>query len=127
MKFLCEAIKASGFTDITEVVHGDCRGADHLGRDWGREQGLFIKSFPAEWDDLSHPDANIKVNAWKKKYDANAGFRRNKVMAEYADAFIILQPNGFTPGSTDMKKEAEKLGKPVYVHTKSHGDYQYHF
>lgn len=125
MDFLIAAIKAAGFK-ITEVVHGDCKGADRLGRDWGKAQGLFVKAFPAKWNDLSHPDAVIKENDFGR-YDTKAGMRRNKEMAEYADCFIILQPNGNTPGSQDMKRQAEALNKPVYVHTKDASHYQYQF
>lgn len=128
MSFLLAAIKASGFK-ITEVVCGDAKGADKLGKEWGKAQGLFVKSFPAKWKDLSYPDAVIKENEYGK-YDAKAGTRRNTEMAEYADCFIILQPDGDTPGSSDMRKQAEALGKPVYVHrktTSSPASYQYHF
>lgn len=126
--FLLDAINKCGFTNITEVVHGDARGADKLGEQWGKSQGLFVKSFPADWKNVSSPNAKVKLNAYGEPYNCLAGFERNEQMAKYADCFIILQPDGDTAGSSDMKKQAEKLNKPVYVHRKTtEGEYKYTF
>ena len=116
--FLVEALKASKFKikDVTEVVHGDAKGADRLGKTWGETKGLFVKSFPAEWKNLNTPGAIVKEGPYGP-YNYKAGFDRNQKMAEYADAFVVLQPNGITPGSADIAEKAKKLNKPVYVHT----------
>ncbi len=109
-ELVVRAIKNSGFT-ITEVVSGQCKNSpDILGERWAKERGIPIKPFPADWNDLSKPDAVIKTNKQGKKYDARAGFRRNREMAEYAaskpDGCAIILFNGATPGSTDMKEVA---------------------
>jgi hypothetical protein len=92
--------------DITEVVSGHCRtGADFWGEVWAggcvnppSPRGhLPIKRFPPAW--AIHGRA--------------AGPIRNAEMAEYADALILVW-DGKSRGSASMKREMEKLGKPIY-------------
>jgi hypothetical protein len=67
---------------ITEVVSGAAKGADKCGEDWAKKHNIPIKQFPANWD----------------KHGKSAGFKRNKQMAQYADAAILF-PGG---RGTDM-------------------------
>jgi len=53
--------------------------------------------FPADWD--THGRA--------------AGPIRNKQMAEYGDALLLIW-DGESRGSANMKSNMKKLGKPVY-------------
>lgn len=62
---------------ITEVVSGCAPGADTCGERWAISNNIPIKKFPANWD----------------KYGKSAGYKRNKQMAEYADAAILF-PGG---------------------------------
>jgi len=101
---------------VTEVVCGECRGVDLLGKKWGEQNGVNIISFPAKWDDISAPNAIIKTNRYGKKYNANAGFSRNQDMADYADALIAINIGG-TPGTKDMVKRAKKNKLKVYEYT----------
>lgn len=94
-------------TEITEVVSGQAPGVDSLGEMWAIENDIPIKPFPANWEDLSQPNAIIRTNKWGQKYDAYAGPRRNKKMAEYADALILIW-DGKSDGSYDMKSWAFK-------------------
>lgn len=56
-------INDSGF-EISELVSGHCRrGIDYLGEVWAKKHSISIKPFPADWNDLSHPDAVIRINA----------------------------------------------------------------
>ena len=56
-----------------------------------------IKKFPAEWD----------------TYGASAGPIRNKQMAEYADALVLIW-DGKSRGSQSMKRFMKQTDKPVY-------------
>ena len=97
-----------------EIVSGKAEGADALGEIYSREElGTEATAFPAKWDDLTHPDARIKENN-KGRYDANAGKRRNREMAGYADMLICFW-NGESGGSRDMIDQALKLGLEVHV------------
>ncbi|WP_419797382.1 MAG: DUF2493 domain-containing protein [Terasakiella sp.] len=96
-----QTIAASGF-DITEVVSGTCRGVDVMGEEWGRTNGVPVRPFPADW--LTHGRV--------------AGELRNRDMANYADALVLLW-DGKSPGASCMLREANKAG--IKVHTQIYG------
>lgn len=81
-------------------------GADYLGEKYAKENNIPVKPFPADWNNLSHPDAVIKTNSFGKKYDAKAGERRNKQMAEYATHCICFW-DGKSAGTKNMIELAE--------------------
>jgi predicted Rossmann fold nucleotide-binding protein DprA/Smf involved in DNA uptake len=108
-----KAVKDSGFK-ITEVVSGGARGVDALGEEWAKNNlKKKPKIFEANWKDLKAKGAIIK-NGPYGPYNANAGFARNKEMAVYADALIVLIKNN-SPGSSHMYDEMKQLKKKVYV------------
>ncbi len=82
---------------IEQVVSGGATGVDNSAEYFANEYNLDIKIFPADWN--THGKA--------------AGPIRNKQMAEYADALLLIW-DGESRGSANMKKEMLKLGKPVY-------------
>lgn len=100
--------------NITQVVSGGARGMDLSGEKWaeaiseglpkmvtgnysGRTERVYIKIFEADWD--THGKA--------------AGPIRNRQMAEYADALLLIW-DGESKGSANMLAEMKKLKKPVY-------------
>lgn len=100
--FIDNSIKLLGVTKgivegITEVVSGGARGIDTEGEHWADRRGCQIKRFLPDWD----------------KHGKAAGPIRNRQMAEYGDALLLIW-DGESRGSASMKKEMEKLGKPVY-------------
>lgn len=99
----------------TEVVCGEAHGADIFGKLWAESKQIPVASFPAKWNDLSHPDAIIKTNSYGKKYDARAGIRRNHEMGDYAEALIAVW-DGSSRGTKDMIDYATKKGLKVFVH-----------
>lgn len=121
-----KAIDYFKLTGITEVISGDCKGADRFGENWAKKQGLLVKKFPAKWKDLDAPGAVIKSNAFGK-YNANAGFDRNKVMVDYGDAVLALELSGKTPGTQNTIKYAKEKEKPVYEYTGQDKEYKYVF
>jgi hypothetical protein len=90
-KYLCE------YAEVT-VVSGGAKGADELGQRFAEETGCELKVYPADWD----------------TYGKAAGFIRNKVMAENAEALIAFW-DGRSPGTKHMIEEAEKKGLLVRV------------
>lgn len=91
---------------VTEVVSGCANGPDILGEQWALENNIPVTPFPAEWDDITAPDAKIKINKWGKQYNALAGFQRNERMAEYADVLIAIW-DGKSHGTKDMIERAK--------------------
>ena len=82
---------------ITEVISGTARGVDRSGETFAHLCNTEIKRFPANWDE----------------HGKGAGYIRNKQMADYADALLLIW-DGESKGSANMKQNMEKLGKPVY-------------
>lgn len=115
---LHNAIIKSGFV-ITEIVEGECpRGVDQLAKRYGKEHGIPVIPFPADWNDLSYPDAVIKKNKSGKLYDAKAGFRRNEEMAKYASGYAgqcLMLWDGISPGTASMEKLAIKYKLRYFV------------
>lgn len=70
-----QAVAESGF-DITEVVSGTANGVDSLGEVWALGAEVPVQRFPAQW----------------QKYGKSAGFKRNRQMADYADAEVRVCP-----------------------------------
>ncbi len=84
-------------SQIDEVVSGCAKGVDTSG-EWAADYfDIPVKKFPANWN--THGKA--------------AGHIRNKQMAEYADALLLIW-DGESKGSANMKSQMEKLNKPVY-------------
>ena len=87
------------FSKITpEIVCGEARGADSLGRRYAIERGLKIHSYPAQWD----------------KYGKSAGYRRNEEMAANADGLVAFF-DGQSKGTKHMIDTMKKLNKPFVV------------
>lgn len=95
---LLDAIEACGWTPTT-VISGAARGADRLGEAWSARSGVPCERFPAEWD----------------RHGRAAGFIRNEIMSERADALIALW-DGSSRGTKHMIDTALRKGLRVYVH-----------
>jgi hypothetical protein len=98
-QLLCSTLNhlLSRKTDV-EIVSGVARGADSLAIRYAGEKKIPVKKFPADWD----RDGN------------SAGYKRNVVMAEYADACICFW-DGISKGTADMIRVANDYGLQVRV------------
>jgi hypothetical protein len=81
----------------TEIVCGMAPGIDESGEAYAEKYQITRRDFPANW------------NAFQKA----AGPMRNKEMAVYADALLLIW-DGESKGSANMKMQMEKLKKPIY-------------
>lgn len=94
---VCDIINKCPFKhQISEVVSGVCVGVDSLGERWAKENGLPIQQFPANW------------NLGKK-----AGPLRNKDMANYANALVLIW-DGKSKGSASMLRFAKEKNLLIY-------------
>jgi YspA, cpYpsA-related SLOG family len=84
--------------EITEVVSGGARGIDLLGEYWARKNQIPIKRFDADWNNLGR----------------SAGYTRNVLMSDYADALIAIW-DGQSRGTKHMIQRMKIKGKLVYV------------
>jgi len=110
-----EAVEESGF-DVTTVISGGAYGVDRLGEQWAQENGIEFEVYPADWNDITHPDAVVIMSKWGKPYDVTAGSRRNEQMAEVADALIAIH-DGKSKGTQDMIDRAKKHGLKIFTKT----------
>lgn len=94
---VAKAVEDSGF-DITEVVSGKAIGADTLGERWAALKDIPVHEMPADWN----------------RYGKAAGMMRNKTMAEYADAAVIVW-DGNSKGSYNMVQNMINAKKPYYL------------
>lgn len=83
---------------VEEVVCGGAPGADTLGKQWGEENKIPVKMFPARWA-LQGPAA---------------GPIRNKKMAEYGEVLIAFW-DGSSPGTRNMIKQATEHNLEVHI------------
>lgn len=82
---------------LEEVVSGGAKGIDTNAIAMAKANNLPYKVFEADWN--THGKA--------------AGPIRNKQMADYADALLLIW-DGKSKGSANMKSTMKKLNKPVY-------------
>jgi hypothetical protein len=92
------AVSASGFV-VTEVLCGGAAGADELGAEWGRRNGVPVRVVPADW----------------KRYGRAAGPKRNAEMVAQAEAVIAIW-DGKSRGTADCIRRAQAAALSVYVH-----------
>lgn len=83
---------------ITEVVSGGARGADLLGEKFAEEHDIPVKRFPAQWD----------------KYGKSAGYKRNDLMAKYAESCVVFW-DGVSKGTKHMIDLANKNSLKLHI------------
>jgi len=94
-----------------EIVSGTAKGIDKSGENFYyhmKRNGsaiLGLHSPPVDKIKRFYPDWN--------KYNKAAGHIRNKQMAEYADALLLIW-DGESRGSANMKENMQKIKKPIY-------------
>lgn len=94
-----------------QIVSGGAAGADQLGERWAAFYGVPVQRYPAQWDALDAPGAVVKTRSDGVRYNARAGFDRNVLMAQNADAVLVM-PGG--KGTDHMVQTALAHGLPVW-------------
>lgn len=82
---------------ITEIISGGAKGVDTAAEKYALAADQPIRIFHADWD----------------KYGKSAGPKRNRQMAEYGDALLLIW-DGKSKGSKNMKEQMLKLNKKIY-------------
>lgn len=80
------------------IVSGMARGADALGAQFARENGVKLYEYVANWD----------------KHGKRAGFIRNEVMGKAADGLLAFH-DGASKGTAHMIQWMSVMGKHVVV------------
>lgn len=98
---------------ISEVVCGEAKGADALGKKWAIAHSIPVESFWPDWGDPDDPDTE-------------AGHRRNEEMACYAaepikvlgkrsQGALLALWDGHSSGTRDMIARAKAHGLVLYI------------
>jgi len=102
-----DAIVKSGYWKLhkqnIEVICGMAKGADMLGMEFAKRNGLVVHEFPADWERLGKA----------------AGYIRNAEMGEYAKAHngaLVALWDGISPGTKNMLAWAEKNSLEHFVY-----------
>lgn len=85
--------------DDVEIVSGTARGADTLGERYARENNLYVKLFPAHWNE----------------FGKSAGFIRNEEMAKYSDACVVFWMNN-SKGTKHMIDISQKYNLKLRIY-----------
>lgn len=92
------AIESCGW-DISSIVSGAAKGVDLLGERYARENAYRIERYPADWS----------------KHGRRAGFMRNEIMGNNADALVAIW-DGISSGTRHMIEYAQSKGLLTYVY-----------
>ena len=85
---------ASGLT----VIEGGAKGIDRLAREWANRHQLPCRTYPADW----------------KRYGKSAGYKRNEVMAQNAQALLAFW-DGKSRGTQHMINIAMENWLPIRI------------
>jgi len=96
-ELVLKAVNSCGFF-ITELVSGTAIGVDQLGEQWATTRSIPVTRMPADWN----------------QYGKRAGPARNKAMAQYADAAVIVW-DGKSDGTRNMIDEMIRHKKPYHL------------
>lgn len=98
----------------TEVVSGGAAGVDMIGEMWAAANKVPIKRFPADWNNLTTPDAIPRPRKDGSFYNKRAGYDRNIEMAKYATGLIVFW-DGQSKGTKSMIEIMRTLKKTTTV------------
>lgn len=107
---------ADDYTGI-ELMHGCAEGADTIGDQWAKRNGISRRPRPADWEAPCAPDCppgHRRRNRRGIDYCPLAGPRRNQQMVDERPVlFVAAQVHGST-GTADCIRRAKAAGIPVH-------------
>jgi len=99
--------------DYVQIFCGMAKGADLLGKKFAENNNIDVREFPAKWKDVKgKPKNEIGRNSYGE-YWKLAGYERNKLMGDKADALIAFW-NG-SSGTKQMIDYAKEIGLKIRV------------
>lgn len=85
---------------ISELIHGDARGADRLGARYAKSNSIPCRSFPADWE----------------QYGKRAGpIRNSQMLREGRPEMVVAFLAPGSRGTQNMIDQATKAGVPVKI------------
>lgn len=99
---------------FTTIVHGDCRGADQLARQYAAKQGINVVAFPADWSlgNKAGPIRNQEMINWALRRSTNPS---DDVESAWTEVICIAFPLSQSKGTWDMIRRCERHKIKTYV------------
>jgi len=91
---------------VTEIVEGEAPGIDSLAKEYGNNNKIPVKPFPAEW--------YIYDESGNRKFIRYAGYVRNVQMANHGEGLILIWDLK-SKGSKHMFDIAKKKKMPIFL------------
>ena len=76
---------------IHELVTCQSKGIDSVAELWAGDRGLPVTQIYAKWYDLTASPLEIKLSKSKVRYNALAGYIRNKEIVNYVDEILVIR------------------------------------
>jgi hypothetical protein len=95
--------------------HGVAEGADWIANDWGKERGVTIERFPAEWKDPVTRIYNPSAGPIRNRKMAKAEPRADKVVAFWSGKLRVKFGKKEYSGTLDMIQAGLDAGIPVRI------------
>lgn len=97
---------------VTKVLWGGASGADTYAKAWADAFRVEDELYEADWSNIYAPGAYVRTRNGED-YNARAGYDRNELMAQNADALVVAW-NGTSKGTLDMIGRAIAHGLPIH-------------
>lgn len=94
------------------IISGGAQGADTIAEQLAEKYSIKKKIHEAKWNDFSEP-CKTKFRHDGSKYNALAGFKRNKFIVDDCDMVLAFW-NG-SSGTKDSLDYAAEIKKPVMI------------
>ena len=99
------------------IVHGEATGIDRSFAHACGELEIEQEAHPARWEDLDHPEAEIRYDSRGRAYNANAGPIRNAEMVAAGAGMCLAFHRAISAskGTKDCARRAIEAGIPTYL------------
>jgi hypothetical protein len=104
--------------DGIELMQGCAEGADTIGGQWARRNGILVRERPADWDGpcgTECPPGHRRRNRRGTDYCPLAGHRRNQQMVDEGPLLFVAASYRKSSGTADCMRRARKAGIPVLL------------
>lgn len=108
-----------GYTGI-ELMHGCAEGADTIGGQWAKRNGILVRERPADWEGPCGPECqpeHRRRNRRGNEYCPLAGHRRNQGMVDEKPVLFVAASYRNSSGTADCSRRARTAGIPVHTIT----------
>ncbi len=103
-----------GYTGI-ELMHGTADGADTIGDQWARRNGILVRERPADWNGPcapTCPPGHRRRNRRGTDYCPLAGHRRNQQMVDEHPVLFVAASYRRSSGTADCLRRARAASIP---------------